>query len=348
MTVPLLPPEVLAAFPVAPESTVERISIGLVNRTFKVTEPGGRRFVLQALHPVFHGRVNDDIDHITTRLAEEGVATPRVVRTRSGESYFPFEGQTFRMLTFLEGRTIEAVTAPEIAEAAAAHLARFHMALDGFDHRFAFVREGVHDTARFAEKLGALASKGPSTDQTRTVAEALIALAHRIPPTPGLPLRIVHGDLKISNVLFSLDEAKALALCDLDTLQLGTIETELGDALRSWCNPKGESDPPAVFDRTIFDATLRGYADTAPTLLTEREARSIPRGAVRMTTEVGIRFCIDVYEDRYFGWDPQRFGSRREHNLVRARSQLSLAVAIEAALVDLDAQVANTLGLPSP
>jgi hypothetical protein len=32
-----------------------------------------------------------------------------------------------------------------------------------------------------------------------------------------------------------------------------------------------------------------------------------------------------VVWDRYFGWDATRFGSRREHNLLRAQGQLALS-----------------------
>jgi DNA polymerase elongation subunit (family B) len=38
-----------------------------------------------------------------------------------------------------------------------------------------------------------------------------------------------------------------------------------------------------------------------------------------------------VFRDEYFGWDAARFPSRRAHNLVRARGQLALGLAVRAA-----------------
>ena len=47
-------------------------------------------------------------------------------------------------------------------------------------------------------------------------------------------------------------------------------------------------------------------------------------GALRLAA----RFCADSYLESYFGWDRKRFASAAEHNLARARSQLSLARSI--------------------
>jgi hypothetical protein len=50
--------------------------------------------------------------------------------------------------------------------------------------------------------------------------------------------------------------------------------------------------------------------------------------------ELAARFCVDAFDDSYFGWDPARFPSRRAHNLVRARGQLALALDVRAHRAD--------------
>ena len=50
----------------------------------------------------------------------------------------------------------------------------------------------------------------------------------------------MHGDPKISNLMFARDSDRGLCLIDLDTLGPMPIALELGDALRSWCNPAAE------------------------------------------------------------------------------------------------------------
>src|SRR5262249_23698117 len=149
-----------------------------------------------------------------------------------------------------------------------------------------------------------------------------------LPALGMLPTRITHGDLKISNVLFH--EGKARALLDLDTLGRQTLAYELGDALRSWCNPLGEDVENTRFNRDIFTATIRGYASEARDLVSQAEIDSIVPGYQTICVELAARFCVDAFEDRYFGWDPKRFPSRREHNRVRATGQLALAQQVGA------------------
>ena len=54
-------------------------------------------------------------------------------------------------------------------------------------------------------------------------------------------------------------------------------------------------------------------------------------GLETVCVELAARFCVDAFDDAYFGWDPSRFPSRRAHNLVRARGQLALGRAVRAA-----------------
>ena len=160
----------------------------------------------------------------------------------------------------------------------------------------------------------------------------ILALGATLPPlSPSLPKRIAHSDLKISNLLFAEHDGEARCLIDLDTVARMPIAHELGDALRSWCNPLGEDVTETRFDHVLYDAALEGYLAAAPSLSPE-EIASIPLGLVTIATELAARFCTDAIEDRYFGWDPTRFPSRRAHNEVRARGQLCLARAVAAYL----------------
>jgi thiamine kinase-like enzyme len=146
-----------------------------------------------------------------------------------------------------------------------------------------------------------------------------------------LPRRHCHGDLKISNVMFAPDDPmRALCLVDLDTLGLQTIAFELGDAMRSWCNRSGEDVTAARVDLDILEAAMQGYAAGAAGLLAPTEIDSIVVGLETVCIELAARFCVDAFEDSYFGWDADRYPSRRAHNLVRARGQLALGRAVGA------------------
>jgi hypothetical protein len=74
-----------------------------------------------------------------------------------------------------------------------------------------------------------------------------------------------------------------------------------------------------------------GYAAGLAGLLAPAESGALASGIEVVCIELAARFCVDAFEDRYFGWNPERFTSRRQHNLVRARGQLVLGRAVAAA-----------------
>jgi Ser/Thr protein kinase RdoA (MazF antagonist) len=177
------------------------------------------------------------------------------------------------------------------------------------------------------------------------MAERIFDHARGLPSIGELPRRIIHGDLKISNVLFDNAVERAVCLIDLDTLASGTIAVELGDALRSWCNPQGEETADAHVNVPIFAAAIDGYAEGAPGLLVPAEVESLVPGFETVALTLAARFCSDALEESYFAWDPERFGSQCEHNLARARSQLALADSVRRQRAELSRLVSDTLGL---
>jgi hypothetical protein len=107
---------------------------------------------------------------------------------------------------------------------------------------------------------------------------------------------------------------------------LQTLDAELGDAWRSWCNPRGEDDPEGCFDLGLFEAATLAYLAENPAARAAHEALAL--GPERIALELAARFCRDALEERYFGWSVAVAPSRGEHNLLRARGQLSLAHSI--------------------
>lgn len=314
-------------------AALEPISVGLINRTVLATRGDGSRLVLQRLHPIFTAAVNLDIEAITAHLAGRGITTPRLVPTRTGALWVEAADGVWRAQTFIAGRVVATPTGAAMARSAGGLVGRFHAALADLAHTFRFVRPGAHDTLRHLQHLADAVAGHADHDlagAVRPVADAILAHGALLPAIPELRQRIIHGDLKLTNVVFDEPLRQALALVDLDTLAHGTIAVELGDALRSWCNPAGESDPDARFDAAIFAAAVQGYAAAAPGLLGADEIAAIAPGAETIALELASRFCADALEEQYFGWDSARYARRGEHALVRARSQLSLAAAIRS------------------
>ncbi len=333
------PIDVLAAWGWQREVEVAPLTGGLINATFAIRRDDRPLAVLQRLHPVFGPDVNLDIDAVTRHLAARGLTTPRLVRTHDERAWIDDDdGRTWRALSWIEGHTVHAVTGPALARAGGELVGRFHRAVDDLEHDYAFTRAGVHDTAAHLARLRERLHGDDDFDLRASAVElghAVLAAARGLPELPALPRRHSHGDLKISNLLFSGEQpARGVALVDLDTVGRQTLAFELGDAMRSWCNPRGEDAGAVGFDLEIFGAAVAGWAEVAGDLTTEVERTAIVTGLETVAVELAARFATDVFDDRYFGWDARRFTSRREHNLGRARGQLALAVAIHAARAD--------------
>ena len=302
---------------------------GLINETYVVREAAAPIAVLQRLHPVFAGEVNLDIDAVTAHLAAKGMVTPRLVRTRTGDAWVSSGGRAWRALTWIDGVTVHTVPDPSWARAGGELLGRFHRAIADLAHDYHFARAGVHDTPAHLARLAEHVAAGGDRAWLELGTE-IAAHAEEPPPLPATAPRHCHGDLKISNLLFQTEPVRGVCLVDLDTLGRSTMAFELGDAMRSWCNPRGEDAGGVRFDLDIFAAAIRGFRTVADALLTADERTAIVIGTETVSLELAARFCVDVFRDEYFGWDAARFPSRRAHNLVRARGQLALARAIRA------------------
>ncbi len=324
-----VPSEVLEAFALR-DAALEPIEIGLINRTLRVVERGEPRYVLQRLHRIFAGSVCLDLEAVASHVAARGLSTPRLVRTRAGDAFVRTDEGAWRLLTWVPGRTLVAISDPRQAFEAARLAGRFHSAVADLRHTFHFTRAGVHDTPAHLARLERWIADGrghPEHALNAPIAEAILAHARTLEPLPRARERIVHGDLKISNVRFDDDLSSAIALLDLDTLAHGTLAYELGDALRSWTNVGGESEADARADEAIFRAAMEGYAASGHPI-DESERESLVLGFETIATELAARFAIDAWEDSYFGWDPSRHPSRCAHDRVRASSQLALARAV--------------------
>jgi len=301
---------------------------GLINKTFVVRKDGTPIAALQQLHPIFGAEVNHDIDAVTSHLAARSMVTPRIVKTLDGRAWMVHEDRVWRALTWIAGESVHRIPSPDWAEAGGRLVGRFHRAVADLAHDYRFTRAGVHDTAAHLAKLEQRVAGGGDAEALELGRE-ILAAARALPEMPATPKRHVHGDLKISNLVFTTRPAvEGLCLVDLDTVALGTMAFELGDAMRSWCNPAGEDGTSVRFDLGLFTTANRGFRAEANGLVSPDERASIAVGLETVCIELAARFAVDVFDDSYFGWDATRFPSRRAHNLVRARGQLALGLDV--------------------
>jgi Ser/Thr protein kinase RdoA (MazF antagonist) len=344
---PPVPATVVAAFALDP-ATLEPAPSGLINRTwFARRDARAEPCVVQRVNAVFPPETQHDIEAVTRHLERKGLVTPRLIRTRGGALWIEADGATWRALTFVDGLTFHAVERGSLVYEAGRALGAFHVALGDLEYTFVGARAHVHDTDRHLEALGATLRESGGHRHYAGIAHLaaeVLECAEGIETQAPLPARIVHGDPKISNVVFDRGGERALCLIDLDTVARMPVMFELGDALRSWCNPAPEDSPAPHFSLALAAAALEGYAAGSEGLLEEAEWRAIAGAPYRIAVELAARFCRDALTESYFAWDATRYASASEHHQARTRSQLDLARDLERQSGALAALVEHAFG----
>lgn len=310
---------------------------GLLHQSFHV-RAGAVEAVLQRVSDVFAPGIHANIQAVTTHLVARGLRAPRLLPTRTGEPFADLGALgRWRLMEHLGGVSFERVESPAQARSAGALVGRFHAALADFDRPLLPMGIPYRDTPLYLEALARALARhadhrlhAPMSRLAARVVEAFEAMG---PPAP-VRSRVIHGDLKLSNLLFEGEAGaareRAFALVDFDTLMRGTLWMELGDAWRSWCNAAGEDVRTPRFDLEIFAASCEGFAEGYGEPLAADELASLETAPERITLELCARFVTDALEESYFGWDAERFATRGDHNALRAEGQWQLAEATRA------------------
>lgn len=279
--------------------------------------------------------------HVERRAAPAGggreLRLPAIYAARDGKDFFiDTEGGFWRALSFIENtRSVEALSDLGQAREVGFALGRFHALTHDLDAgRLHITRPGFHDTpqylARFMEVAARAELAGAELERCLAFIEARqdkAGVLEKAKREGTLGLRAIHGDPKLDNVLFDAASGRAVSLVDLDTVQPGLLHYDLGDCLRSCCNPAGESptDVAAVrFHLDICRALLDGYFAETRGLLAQADYRYLPEAIRLIPFELGLRFLTDYLEGNpYFKTDWP------EQNLHRAMTQFRLAAEIE-------------------
>ena len=334
----ILPARVRAAFrelegPIRLRPT----SGGLINQSFHV-RAGAVEYMLQRVSEIFAPEIQQNIRAVSEFLVARGFRAPRLIPTRAGELAADLgELGRWRLMEHLGGATFERLASPEQAHSAGALVGRFHAELRDFDAPLHPMGIPYRNTPLYLEALGSAVAEHRGHRlhaETDRLARRIFAAFEEMGASPTVPLRVIHGDLKVSNLLFEAEEGpgrdRAFALVDFDTLMRGTLWMELGDAWRSWCNAAGEDTESPRFDLEIFAASCEGFATGYGLPLDPAERDSLETGPERITLELCARFAADALVETYWGWDSSRFPARGEHNALRAEGQWRLYEAARA------------------
>jgi hypothetical protein len=117
-------------------------------------------------------------------------------------------------------------------------------------------------------------------------------------------------------------------MVDLDTIKAGLVHYDIGDCLRSGCNPMGEDAEQwqsVEFNTELCQGILQGYLAIARSFLTEYDYAYIYDAIRVITFELGLRFFTD-----YLAGNTYFHVQYPEHNLQRSLVQFRLLESIEA------------------
>lgn len=334
----LLPAEVRRAFPpLDVPFEIRPLPGGNLHRSFHV-RTADAEYVLQRVSDVFAPAIHDNIVAVSRHLERHGFRTIRLLPTREGEPCLASrEHGRWRLMPHLGGARFRRLRSVPQARSAGRLAGRFHAAMADFEGELAPMGIPYRDTPRYLRALrDALATHAGHrlAAEMKPLGERVLAAFDALGSPPGVGERVIHGDLKLDNLLFEGEQPpardRAFALIDLDTLMRAPLWVELGDAWRSWCNPAGEHTRETRFEIRYFEASAEGFLDGLGEPLAADELASLETATERVCLELCARYVTDALEETYFNWDAERFETRGEHNLVRAFGQWNYYEAVRA------------------
>lgn len=333
--------------------TVQSFGNGNINDTFIVNlDSNPARFILQRINTqVFRQpklvmqNMRTATEHVVRHLGERPTAAgrrwdvPQVLLTQQGHDHWiETDGSFWRAISFIEAsRSLDTVQDVGHAQEVGYALGTFHRLISDLPpESLADTLEGFHITPGYLRQYDAVLDK-PGVKETPEVQYCLNfvqerrELAHVLETAKAaqkLPLRPIHGDPKVNNVMLDRVSGQAISIIDLDTVKPGLVHYDIGDCLRSGCNPLGEETEQwesIRFETDLAQAMLRGYLAEASSFLVEHDYDYLYDSIRLIAFELGLRFFTD-----YLAGNVYFKVKYPDHNLARALVQFKLTESIEA------------------
>ena len=172
-------------------------------------------------------------------------------------------------------------------------------------------------------RVGLVSNEISAVQKNRNLANKIFNLLNR----EDFPVRIVHNDTKVNNVMLDQKTGEGLAVIDLDTVMPGTVLFDFGDMIRSSTNPVAEDEADihkVKMEIGVFEAVVKGYLFELNEDLTNIEMNNLVFGVEVIVYEQAVRFLTDyIMGDVYYST------AFEDHNLVRTKNQFALLASIQ-------------------
>ncbi|MEL6230060.1 MAG: aminoglycoside phosphotransferase family protein [Cyanobacteria bacterium J06627_3] len=328
-----------------PVRDIRPLGSGNINDTYLVD--AGRPFVLQRINTEVFAQPRQVMDnlcqfvsHAHERLSQAPFnrrwEVPTVLRTNDNRHHWTDDqGNIWRGLSFVsDTTTFNTIQDPHHAIEIGYGLGCFHSLLSDLPSaHLTDTLPGFHITPNYLRQYDTVLAQAkifsPEEHHCCTLIDThryRVSVLEDAKAEGHLPLRCIHGDPKINNILIDTATRQAASLIDLDTVKPGLVHYDIGDCLRSSCNPLGEETQQwqaVSFDVALCATVLRGYLASASGFLDAVEYDYIYDAIWLITFELGLRFFSDHLAGNVY------FKTQRpNHNLQRALVQFQLADSI--------------------
>ncbi|MCD7722703.1 MAG: aminoglycoside phosphotransferase family protein [Clostridiales bacterium] len=331
---------------------LETFNKGHINKTYHVCfdDCGAKNeYILQEINCNVFKNVDALMDNIFSvtdflrkKINEEGGnenrETLHFIKTRNGSKYYTAaNGNVYRLYIFVENSVSYDFGTAELLFQSGMAFGKFQRRLSDFPaENLNETIPDFHNTAlRYENEFLPAVANGSLTrkNMCNNEIDFIISRKDKLPrltkmaAAGALPVRVTHNDTKLNNVIFDKDSGEAICVIDLDTVMPGLLLYDFGDSIRFGANTAAEDEKDLSkvgISLENFEAYARGFLSQASGSLTQAESQNLAFSAWLMTMEVGMRFLTDFLNgDKYFST------AYPEHNLVRAKCQLKLALDME-------------------
>lgn len=330
-------------------SSVKPFGDGLINHTWKISTSAGNYILQKVNSEVFKTpeQIDENLNLLKQflRKSHPDYLFVAPLRTLSGLSLIHNAEGYFRLFPFIEGScAVNVVTKTEEAYEAAKQFGKFSRLLADFDARELNITiPDFHNLSlRYAQFERACELADP--ERLKAAQESIeFIIAHQeivetyqqLVDDPDIPLRVIHHDTKISNILFNANQ-EGLCVIDLDTVMPGYFISDVGDMMRTYLSVASEEETDLArvsVRKDFFDAIHQGYIEEMDLVLSEAEKKYFYYSGKFIIYMQAIRFLTDfLQKDVYYG------AKYPDHNINRAKNQIALLKAY----LDIDPEQHNT------
>jgi thiamine kinase-like enzyme len=328
--------KVLQQYNIHIDSTIETISSGLINKTYKIVTPTKDAYILQKINDKIFLNPNaiaENIKAISTYFQQHypGYFFTSAIDLPNGKGMLQIDEGWFRLFPFVKNSVTHYVlTNAQQAFEAAAQFAQFTKLLAGFDaSSLQTTIPNFHNLQlRFMQFENSLQSGNKKRIvESKNEIDFLLAQNNIVQKynshiqNNNVKIRVTHHDTKISNVLFNKND-KGICVIDLDTVMPGYFLSDVGDMMRTYLCPVSEEEidfTKICIRKDYYDAIVHGYLSQMQDELTDEEKKHFHFAGQCMMYMQALRFLADyINDDVYYG------AAYENHNYNRARNQIVL------------------------